>query len=106
MWYELPEWYGACLSVYFRPRDPLSIFSKPRASAHSHTPPATSCLARYSAVLKEVSYRNKWAKVQYAPSGGTVVVDVVNWDTGKSDLVHRTLTSSRIAFATVSRAKR
>ncbi len=41
---------GLSRSSHFEPRAPFSIFSKPRASAHSIVPPATACFASMSAV--------------------------------------------------------
>ena len=41
---------GFVRSVYFTPRDPFSIFSKPKASVQSESPPSTNCLAMKSAV--------------------------------------------------------
>jgi hypothetical protein len=42
---------GLVRSVNLEAREPRSIFSKPRASAHSLMPPSTSCLAMKSAEL-------------------------------------------------------
>jgi hypothetical protein len=41
---------GFVRSVYFTPSEPFSIFSKPRASVQSASPPSTSCFAMKSAV--------------------------------------------------------